>query len=161
MGIFSDIALLFKDHTTYDIGLIQAKGYRVFKQVSAEVLKPQGLTNLEWAILGILSHSHTSMRASEVAAALGVQPSLVSRAIISMEKNKWIKVSQGEDRRERVLALTEKGEDGIFRIEKLMKLAMKPLIANVATRDLIGYLRTSAQISENSKDLSLDNEEVD
>lgn len=145
------MALLAKNHTTYDIGLIQAKGYRVLKQLSASVLKPEGLTTLERAIMGILRRAKTGVRASEIAKELGVQPPLVSRIIVRMEKNKWIHVSLGEDRRERVITLTEKSKRDMVRIEKLVRAAMRPMLVGIATRDLVGYLRTLASLSENCK----------
>ncbi len=153
MGFFSDIALVVKNHTTYEIGLIQARGYRTLKHLSAAALRDEGITTIEWAILGILSHHKKGLRASELAKELGVQPPLVSRLLIKAEKNKWISVTEGEDRRERVVKLTEKGEDGVVRIEKIMRVATRPLLKGVRPRDLLGYLRTLSIISENGRDI--------
>lgn len=154
MGLFSDIALVAKSHTTYDVGLMQARGYRTLKQMTALVLKPEGLTTVEWAILGILSHHAKGLRASEIADALGVQPPLVSRLLVRAESDHWITIEQGEeDKRERVIRLSEKGKKGVFRIEKNVRKGLLPLLKGVGAKDLAGYLRTLATIAENGKDL--------
>ena len=155
MSIFSDIALIAKNRTTYDIGLIQARGYRTLKQMTAAVLKPEGLTTAEWAIIGIISHHEKGVRSTEVAETLGVQPPLVSRLIVKAESGGWIIVEQGEDKRERVLRLSKKGKDNIKRIENEVRKNLTPLLKGVGPRDLAGYLKTLALLSENSKDLPL------
>ncbi len=153
MGFFQDIALVVKNRTTYDVGLMQAKGYRTLKHLTASVLKPEGLTTVEWAMLGILSHHSKGLRSSEVASALGVQPPLVSRLITRAESGGWIIVDQGEDKRERMVRLTPKGRAGVSRIEKKVRNALLPLLKGVNTADLAGYLRTLSIIVENGKDI--------
>ncbi len=153
MSILRDIALIAKNRTTYDIGLIQARGYRTLKQLTAAVLKPEGLTTVEWAIIGIISHHEKGVRSTEVAHALGVQAPLVSRLIAKAEMGGWIIVEQGEDRRERVLSLSKKGRANISRIEKEIMKNLTPLLKGVGPRDLAGYLKTLSLLSENSKDL--------
>ena len=153
MGILKDITFLAKNRTTYDIGLVQARGYRALKQTTALALKPEGLTTIEWAMLGIISHHETGIRTSEVAEILGVQPPLVSRLISKAETGGWITIATGTDKRERILILSKQGRSQIERIERQVRTTLKPLLAGVAPRDLIGYLRTLSRISENSSDL--------
>lgn len=152
MGFLQDINFIAKNRTTYDIGLVQARGYRALKQMTATVLKPEGLTTIEWAMLGIISHHADGIRSSEVAEQLGVQPPLVSRLITKAETGGWILVTRGTDKRERILHLSKHGKNNITRIENLVRSQLKPLLAGVAARDLIGYLRTLSQIAENGKD---------
>jgi DNA-binding MarR family transcriptional regulator len=153
MSLFTDIVLIAKNRTTYDIGLIQARGYRTLKQLTATVLKPEGLTTVEWAIIGIVSHHEKGVRSSEVAHALGVQPPLVSRLIAKAEAGGWITVEQGEDKRERFIRLSKKGKDNIARIDDEVRKNLGPLLKGINARDLAGYLKTLALLSENSKDL--------
>ena len=141
MGFFSDITHIAKNRTTYDVGLLQARGYRTLKQLTAQVLQSDGLTTIEWAMLGVLSHHPKGIRSSEVADTLGVQPPLVSRLIAKLEANNWILVAQGEDKREKVLRLSEKGKEGVARIEKGLRKSVAPLLKGVGARDLLGYLR--------------------
>ena len=153
MGLFSDITQLAKSRTTYDVGLLQARGYRTLKQLTAQVLQSDGLTTIEWAMLGVLSHHPKGIRSSEVADTLGVQPPLVSRLIAKSEASNWILVAQGEDKREKVLRLSEKGKEGVVRIEKGLRKSVAPLLKGVGARDLLGYLRVLHTISENGKNL--------
>ncbi len=153
MSLLRDILLIAKNRTTYDIGLIQARGYRTLKQMTAAVLKPEGLTTAEWAIIGIISHHKNGVRSTEVAETLGVQPPLVSRLIVKAESSGWIIVEQGEDKREKILSLSKKGKANITRIEDEVRRNLTPLLKGVSPRDLAGYLKTLALLSENSKDL--------
>ncbi len=152
MSLFKDINFIAKNRTTYDIGLVQARGYRALKQMTAAVLKPEGLTTIEWAMLGIISHHSDGIRSTEVAELLGVQPPLVSRLITKAESGNWITVTKGADKRERILSLSKHGAGQISRIENLVRTQLKPMLAGVAPRDLIGYLRTLSRIAENGKD---------
>ena len=153
MNILSDIARISQNRTSYDIGLIQARGYRTLKQLTASVLKSEGLTTVEWAIIGILSHYENGLRLTEVAEALGVRPPLVSRLITKAEVGGWILIEQGEDKRERIIKLSNKGIGHISRIETEIRKNLTPLLKGVSPRDLLGYLKTLSIISENSKDL--------
>ena len=155
MGLLKDISFIAKNRTTYDIGLVQARGYRALKQMTATVLKPEGLTTIEWAMLGIISHHPHGVRTTEVAELLGVQPPLVSRLITKAEAGNWITVTKGADKRERILQLSQHGTSHITRIENLVRAQLKPLLAGVAPRDLVGYLRTLSRIAENGSDFPL------
>lgn len=152
MGFLKDINFIAKNRTTYDIGLVQARGYRALKQMTAAVLKPEGLTTIEWAMLGIISHHPEGVRSTEVAELLGVQPPLVSRLMTKAEAGGWIVIKKGADKRERIIHLSKHGTSHITRIENLVRIQLKPLLSGVAPRDLIGYLRTLSRIAENSKD---------
>lgn len=152
MGFLKDISFITKNRTTYNIGLVQARGYRALKQMTAAVLKPEGLTTIEWAMLGIISHHPNGIRSTELAESLGVQPPLVSRLMIKAEASGWINIVKGTDKRERIIHLSTYGTNHITRIEKLVRAQLKPLLDGVAPRDLIGYLRTLSRIAENGKD---------
>ena len=151
MSFLKDISFIAHNRTTYDIGLVQARGYRALKQMTAAVLKPEGLTTIEWAMLGIISHHEEGIRSTEVSELLGVQPPLVSRLITKAESGNWISVTKGEDKRERILQLSKHGKGQLGRIEKLVRAQLKPILAGVAPRDLVGYLRTLSRIAENGR----------
>lgn len=153
MNILSDIARITENRTTYDIGLIQARGYRTLKQLTASVLKSEELTTIEWATIGLLSHYKDGLRSTEVAEALGVQPPLVSRLMIKAEAGGWIVIEQGADKRERVLKLSKKAKANIDRIEKEIRKNLRPILKGIGPRDLAGYLKTLSLISENGKGL--------
>ena len=153
MSIFSDISLVAKNHTTYDVGLLQARGYRTLKHMTAHVLRPEGLTTTEWAIIGIISHHPKGVRTTKISEALSVQAPLVSRLLIKTEASGWITIEPGEDKRERVVSLSKKGLKNISRIEKNVREGLAPLLKGVSAKDLAGYLRTLDTISKNGKGL--------
>lgn len=153
MKLFSDIKRIAENRTTYDIGLIQARGYRMLKQLTATVVNKEGLSTSEWAMLGIISHHPSGVRSTEVAELLGVRPPLVSRLITRLESGEWITVLQGSDKRERILSLTKHAKVRVPKIETLVRKELTPLLKGVSTSDLAGYLKTLSLIAENSKDI--------
>ena len=154
MSLFSDLLILAKQgYTTYDLGLIQARGYRALKQLTAQVVKEENITTMEWAILGILTHYPKGLLASEVAEQLAVKPPLVSRLIVRIDEKGWITIEKGDDKREKIISLTPQGKKGVVQLEKKMRIAVRPLIEGVKMSDLTGYLRTLAALAENSKHL--------
>lgn len=152
MGLFSDISLVAKNHTTYDVGLLQARGYRILKHMTAQVLRPEGLTTTEWAMIGIISHYPQGVLAQKIAETLSVHPPLVSRLLIKTEASGWITIEQGEDKRQKVVHLSKKSLKNISRIEKNVRESLIPLLKGVEPKDLAGYLRTLDRISKNGKD---------
>ena len=155
MSLFSGLLTLAKQgYTTYDLGLIQARGYRALKQITAEVVSEENITTMEWAILGILTHHPTGLLASQVAEQLAVKPPMVSRLIVRIEEKDWITVEKGIDRREKIISLTPSGKVGVAQLEKKMRIALRPLMEGVKISDLMGYLRTLAVIAKNTKHLS-------
>lgn len=151
MSIISDLSTLATQRHTYEIGLLQAQAYRILKQTTATVLKPEGLTTIEWAVIGIIVKKKSSVRASELADALGVRAPLVSRIIQKIAKSGWITVKTGTDKRERLVSITPQGSSQVARIEKSVRAQLKPLLHKAKLRDVVGYLRIIELIAENGQ----------
>lgn len=153
MNLFSNIRRIAQNRTTYDIGLIQARGYRMLKHLTATVVNKEGLSTSEWAMVGIISHHPGGVRSTEIAELLGVKPPLVSRLITRLEKEGWVTVIQGADKRERILSLTKQATIRLPKIEAQVRKELAQLLKGVSTSDLVGYLKTLSLIAENSKDI--------
>lgn len=153
MSFLKGLKLITQNRTTYDIGLIQARAYRVLKQTTAHALKSESLSTIEWAMLGVISHHVNGVRTTTIADELRVKPPLVSRLIAKAEAGGWIVITQGVDKRERLVCLSEKAKRKIPIIEARIRKNLRPLLLGVSPRDLIGYLKTVASISENGSKL--------
>lgn len=142
MNIFQKILNYKKLTSTYAVGLIQAKAYRVLKHKTNVFLLPYHLTTVEWALLGILYESNDGETLTDLAFALGVKGPFVTRLATALTKKEYVAVTKSAtDSRVRRMTLTTKGKKHVEHIEKLLKLESKEWIKDVSTRDLISYLR--------------------
>lgn len=71
-------------------------------------LEPAGVTAHQFTVLVALAHSGP-MNVSELADAVGMHPSTTPRKIAPLARRGLVRIRQGEDRRQRLIALTAKG----------------------------------------------------
>ena len=149
MSIFKKLTSAVHNRTTYRVGLIQAKAYRILKQKTTALLKPYDLSTIEWAFLGLLFDNHT-VRPTTAAEELGVEAPFVT-VMTSRLKKKGLIITQKDasDSRAKILVLTPLGKAFVERIEGVVRGQMRPIIEGASTTDLIGYLATLERIIAN------------
>ena len=81
---------------------------RTITRLYDEALRPYGLTVNQLNILAVVI-SEKQIQPSQLAQALGMEKSTVSRTIDRMVKKNWIAVSSGKDSRTQRLSATSKG----------------------------------------------------
>lgn len=153
MKLFDDIRTMARNRKTYAVGLLQSRAYRALKQQSALLLKEDGLTPIEWSMIGIIDDRTSSISASDIAHLLGVKAPLVSRMIKHLSASGWVKTAPSSDKRQRLLLLTPEGKKKLEKIEKHLHVGMRPLLHGVKPRDFLGYLHTLEVIEGNTKDM--------
>ena len=141
------------NRTSYRVGLLQAKAYRILKQKTNLVLAPYGITATDWALLGLLSDKQT-LRMSHVAEELGVEPPFVSEMVKQLQKKHLITlVKDTTDTRVKGMSLTPEGVLFVSTTEPVVRASMRPLIGSASMRDILGYLSVLEHIVNNdSKD---------
>ncbi len=137
-------------HTTYRVGLLQAKAYRALKSHTSECLRPHHLSTVEWAFLGILFDAPMGMRASAAGKELGVEAPFITTLAQKCKGKGWIElIADDADRRARIVHMTEAGNAFVKKIEREVRTHMKPLIEGVSARDLVSYINVLMRIVEN------------
>lgn len=137
--IYSDIP------RPYALGLLHLRGSRFLKQYREQVLEAYHLTTPQWFALGVLSEypkdGLTTKRLHEI---LGANQTYVTATIGSLKVRKLV-VSKdcSEDRRKRVLHLTDDGRRIVTDTEEKLQNASDRLLAasDLNERDLLGYVR--------------------
>ncbi len=148
-GIFKKISAAARNTTTYRIGLLQAKAYRVLKQHTAKALEPLDISTIEWAFLGLLTETPAGIRAAVAAEELGVEAPFVSALLKKLEKKQLIDAAEDTtDSRAKLLRLTKKGEAFVASTEQHLRAAMRPLVAGVSLSDLLAYISVLEAISK-------------
>jgi DNA-binding MarR family transcriptional regulator len=152
MSIIERIFSYKKKFTTYSIGLLQAKSYRVLKNKTSYFLLPYKLSTVDWALLGILYECSEDMYLSEIADVLGVKAPFVTRLITQLEKRKLIIVERSVvDTRAKHMYLTPAGTQLVKTVESKLRVVSRSWITGVSPRDLIGYVRVLEAIVKSEK----------
>lgn len=151
-GIFKKIQSATHNRTTYRVGLLQAKAYRILKNHTDKGLEPYGLSTVEWALLGLLHDNLTGMKPSVLALELGVEAPFVTSLVTPLIKKGLVDSRRDEkDTRSKSIYLTAKGVTKVESIEKELRSFMKPLLGGSNIGDLLSYVTVLETIIENSK----------
>lgn len=149
--MFKKLATAARVSTTYRIGLLQAKAYRILKAHTAEALKHFKISTIEWAFLGLLHDHKDGMRAQEAAEELGVEAPFVSALLRKLEKKKLLSTHPSpDDSRAKIVHLTREGRSFVDGTEKHLRGKMRPLVQGAAITDLLAYLTVLETIIENA-----------
>jgi DNA-binding MarR family transcriptional regulator len=150
MKILKKITTAGENRTTYRVGLLQSKAYRVLRQHTDKKLVPFDISSTHWAFLGLLYDAKEGMRPGTIAEELGVEASFVTRLLNEFTKKGFIKKTvDPNDSRATLLLLTEKGRTQVSKIESHLRTEIAPLIEGVSLSDLLSYLEVLKQIIEN------------
>ena len=144
------LAFANRNRTTYRVGLLQARAYRILKQETAAILKPLGITTIEWAFLGLL-YEHKTMRMKDSAQELGVEASFVTAMINRLMEKGLVGESRDEtDSRAKCIFLSTKGKEFVPKTETVVRSSTRRLIAGANPRDLLGYIAILEKIIKNA-----------
>jgi MarR family transcriptional regulator for hemolysin len=140
MGIFSKIRSVADNRTTYRVGLLQAKAFRILKQRTNEALSQFGITSIEWALLGLLA-DHENMNMRDVAAELGVEAPYVTEMVKRLNDKDFITLTRDTvDTRVKNLSLTKEGATFVKETELVVRNAMRHMAHGLGVSDLLGYI---------------------
>lgn len=149
--MFEKLKELKSDLTTYGIGLLQAKAFRILKQQTNEALKKYNISSVDWALLGVLHEHAAGLRLSEIASILGVEAPFVTQTMDSLLAQDLIdKTALGNDARVKMLQLTDKGKRLIPEIEAHTRKEMRHLLHGASPRDVLAYRKILKVIIDNS-----------
>ncbi len=153
-GILKKIQRGSHNRTTYRVGLLQAKAYRVLKRHTMDALTDEGISTVEWALLGLLCDNKGGMRAAHLAKELGVEAPFVTSLLTHLNGMK-LTASRGDarDSRVKIIHLTEQGTRFVEKTEKHLRAHMKKLLTGIGISDVLSYIVVLEKIIENSKEI--------
>ena len=138
--------------TTYRMGLLQARAYRVLKKYSSDELFAVDLSTLDWALLGLLYDEPKGFRLSRVALLLGVEAPFVTEIVRELKRKGYIaQTSDPKDSRAKIVVLTEKGKAFVPVFDKSLRSRLKYLLSGVSPKDFYGYIKVLEAIIKNSE----------
>lgn len=141
LGLAKKISTGASHHTTYQIGLLQSRAYRILKQETARALEKYKMSPTEWSCLGLLYDNPKGLHASVVAEDLGVMAPFVTELAQDLKARKLIDVvTTTGDKRMRLIRITNTGIQFVTEVEPTVRLEMKQLIASLTRNDFLSYL---------------------
>ena len=149
-GLIKKIINAANLRTTYRIGLLQTKAYRILKQHTAETLSPYGISTIEWAFLGLLHDAPEGMRSKAAADEIGVEAPFITAMVASLRKKDLVLEGQDKkDSRAKNLSLTEKGHEFVIATEKILKESVRGIMKGIGAGDIVSYLAVLKQMVDN------------
>ena len=125
------------------------KASRVATQLSNDLLQSSGLRITQLAVLVMIAVLDEP-QVTELASELVMDHSTLSRNLKPLERQGLIQTSPGEDRRTRVVALTQKGEEALAQALPLWekaKTALGQLFGEQRIEVLLGMVSVLSEIS--------------
>jgi DNA-binding MarR family transcriptional regulator len=136
-------------YTTYKTGLLQAKAYRIMRGHLAKILSAYDLSIPEWTILGQVFEQE-GIRLAEISGILSVEAPLVTTLTDQLEQKGLVARSDDpQDRRAKLLTLTERGKEIVPKIEKEASKKIFGLMRDVSEEDMLAYNRVLEFIVKN------------
>lgn len=157
--MLAKIRTVLSNRTTYKLGMLQTRVYRMLNLETTKALAPYGLTPPEWAMLGVLHDMPEGVRYSTVADEVGVEPPFVTLMAKKLIKKGLAQDAlDPKDSRAKLIRVTAKGKTLVPGIEKEVRSAMRPLVDGISPKDLLTYftvLHTLAYKAEKIKKQSV------
>jgi DNA-binding MarR family transcriptional regulator len=148
MGIFKQIIEL-KDLTTYTVGLLQTRAYRVMKRKTDEFLKPFDISSTEWAFLGLLHEAKDGITSQRLSVLLGVEAPFITALAPKFETRKLLQYKKDlGDKRAKHIHLTEQGHEFVKKIESLLRKESKGWLGGLSVREVATYVKVLKKLGE-------------
>jgi len=136
--------------TTYGMGLLQAKAFRILKNRTTEILKPFGISTVDWAMLGLLSQKVEGGGVMQLARDLGVEAPFVTELVKNLEKKDLVrKYARESDKRNKAVVLTSAGKKFVENTEGLVRGEMRGLLHGSSISEILGYQKVLKTIIKN------------
>lgn len=131
----------YRQITTYQTVIDQARAYRKVRSFMDKTLKPYDLTITEWLIIGTaIDAGPTGIRISEIAKALGVEMPVVTNLVHKATNTRWLRrIKDPEDKRARRVVMTHMGLEKACDIEGELKKATAPWLKDIPADSIKGF----------------------
>ena len=126
---------------------------RVVTQLYDRALKPSGLKVTQFGILRLLA-AYPGLTTGEMAEALVMDSTTLTRTLKIIHESKWIAAEPGEDRRERHWTLTPAGQERLREAVPLWKNAQKEFAEMMNGVDLDALTRSTFEVVQRAGDIA-------
>lgn len=111
------------------------KAARVVTQIYDEVMRPLGYRATQVTLLGVITN-YSPITVKQLAGVIDTDPTTLLRNLRILEKRHLLRLDPGEDRRERIVTLTEKGTELLRKAYPLWKETQQRIAEKVGKENL-------------------------
>jgi DNA-binding MarR family transcriptional regulator len=137
--------------TTYQAGVAQAALNRALQKRCDDILKPFGITKMQWLIIGtVLDAGPSGMRVSDLARTVGTTMSYLTNTInLLVSKGCLVRQNHGSDNRSKLVTVDPLFAPKCAGIEERMREGLrKTIYARVSRPDFLVYMSVIYQLRD-------------
>ncbi len=122
---------------------------RQITQAYDVALKPAGLQATQFTLLAMIDGCDTGngILLTALAKQLGMDRTTLTRNLSLAEKKKWVRIREGQDRRERLIALTASGRRILAMATPLWREAQSGILDRLGAKNLQSLLNLTQRAS--------------
>lgn len=138
---------------TYKNGILQVRSYRILQSKISQTLIPFQLNYTEWTILGLIYDSSNGIRNAQIAKTLNVETPLITMMVNNLVKKQLVlRHKHPQDKRAKLLFLTQKGKHLMPQLEMSLKKTFVSLLKGISLDDLRTYKKVVETIIRNESE---------
>ncbi len=137
--------------TTYQAGAAQASMHRLLQKQCDEILKPYGITKMQWLIIGhVLDAGKQGIRISDLAEKLSTTIAYLTTSINLLEsRGTLIREDNASDSRSKLITVRPSFISECEKIEKTLRDGLRRSIyANVDQDEFLIYMKVLYQLNQ-------------
>jgi len=119
---------------SYTFGLLQTNAFKGLKGFTATLLKPEGISTYQWALIGILYEEKGGLGTTQLARELSASKPFITKAIKTLIETGWVEKSSRveTDMRQSRFVLTATARKKVPAIEAHLKSEMKKVLSGIS-----------------------------
>ena len=135
---------------SYSTLRLQAKTYRLIKNLLRPILKKNKLTSIDWCFLGLLFQNPDGLRFVEISHQMGVEPPFITDLAINIKKRGYIDIiNHPDDRRAKIVLLSAKGKLLVESLEPEINICLDKISSGISSRENETYFNVMIRLIEN------------
>lgn len=134
-------------YTLSMVGIINKK-----RQLMDDIIKPMGLTRVEWQLLGYLSASNCELTQKQLIILIDNDPAFIARALDKLTIKKLIRRKiNPDDKRQRYVLLTAKGKPIAKKLYEHSKEINAKLVRGLSKGEINMLEKLISKVEDNAK----------
>lgn len=136
--------------SSYHACILQAQAYRALREFMVIQLQRHGMTMMEWALLGVVYDAGDSgITHTKIAELIDVGLPMVTHMVDRVVAEGLVeRRPSAEDRRKKLVFVTEKGSHVIDQTEKDIRLALREWMSDIPREDIEVYVKVMAVLAK-------------
>jgi DNA-binding MarR family transcriptional regulator len=137
--------------TTYQAVVLQSRAHRAIKTNLTALLRPHGITMMQWSILGLVADANKEgVRISDLAHSLDTSLAFITTSVNVLEAKGFVqRVGHSQDNRAKLVRLSPTFAAKVAAIEgDLNNKQQEDLYSGINSKDLAVYFRVLQQFAK-------------